>query len=666
MINTLLIANRGEIACRVMRTAKHLGISTVAVYSTADKNAQHVKQADKAVCIGPALASESYLSIDALIKAAKQTGADAIHPGYGFLSENPDFVDACDANNICFVGPSASAIRAMGRKDEAKRLMEKAGVPVVPGYHGENQDNDFLAARAGEIGYPVLIKARSGGGGKGMRLVNDARDFAASLESAQREALASFGDAHVLIEKYISNPRHIEIQVFGDSHGNVVHLFERDCSLQRRHQKVIEEAPAPGMSSDVRMAMTTAAVTAARAIDYEGAGTVEFIVDGSRGLRADGFWFMEMNTRLQVEHPVTEAITGVDLVEWQLQAAAGGKIPKTQTELFINGHSVEARLYAEDPVAGFLPATGRLEHLEFSDIGRVDSGVIEGDVVLPYYDPLLAKLVSHAQNRLSAFKLLASQLSGSTVLGTQTNREFLWRLVSHGAVQAGEFDTSFIDRHLQNLIEQTGEEYLIAAACHELVSPNRSSSQNEKPSVARRLDCWQLWGACERSVELIVNGTPHTFRVKQASDARDKWTISCDSLDLFPASGVTMERLSASRILIDEVELPVRVLALEDQIHVQVAAQSSVYQRVVAGAISSAGIAEDSIVAPMPGRIVAIHCEPGQQVLAGQALISMEAMKMEQDLCASRDGLVDTLSVASGDQVAQGQELVRLALEQPS
>lgn len=662
MIKTLLIANRGEIACRVIRSAKKLGMNTVAVYSTADRNAQHVKQADQAVCVGPALASESYLSINAIIDAAKQTGADAIHPGYGFLSENPEFVDACVANGICFVGPSAAAMRAMGRKDAAKLLMEKAGVPVVPGYHGENQDPEFLAEQALEIGYPVLIKARSGGGGKGMRRVDDAHDFAASLESAQREAQASFSDAHVLIEKYVSKPRHIEVQVFGDSHGNVVHLFERDCSLQRRHQKVIEEAPAPGMTDDVRLAMTQAAVTAARAIDYEGAGTIEFIVDGSAGLRTDGFWFMEMNTRLQVEHPVTEAITGVDLVEWQLQAASGGEIPKRQEELTIQGHSVEARLYAEDPVAGFLPATGRLQYLDFARSGRVDSGVVEGDEILPYYDPLLAKLITHSADRLSAFRTLADQLATSKVLGTKTNREFLWRLLSHDEVCSGDFDTSFIDVNLQSLIEQTNEARLIAVACHELINPSALGGADEPTTLAtaRQLGCWQIWGSCERCIEVEIDDVAHTLRAIE-SDKDDGWVIHSDSIDNYPKAGVHIKRLSFTRSIIDGVECPVCVVPTDEQIHVQIGAQSASYGRVVSGAGLSSGKTDDAIIAPMPGRIVAVHCNVGDAVSAGQALISMEAMKMEQDLCASKEGVVEILAVAAGDQVAQGDELLRLA-----
>src|SRR6201996_4247389 len=394
MFTSLLIANRGEIAVRVIRTARRMGLRTIAVYSDADAKALHVQMADEAVRIGPAPVGESYLRADVILAAAKQTGAEAVHPGYGFLSENAEFAEACAAAGIMFVGPPPSAIRAMGLKDRAKALMSKAGVAVVPGYLGDDQSTDHLAKEAGKIGYPVLIKAVAGGGGKGMRRVDDAKDFAAALEGAQREGKSSFGDARVLIEKYVTRPRHIEMQVFGDSHGNVVHLFERDCSLQRRHQKVLEEATAPGMPEAMRKAMGEAAVKAAKAVNYTGAGTIEFIADASEGLHADRFWFMEMNTRLQVEHPVTEAITGYDLVEWQLRVAAGQKLPATQSEIHATGHAVEARLYAEDPQTGFLPSIGRLERLKLPEGVRVDTGVREGDSVSPFYDPMIAKVIA--------------------------------------------------------------------------------------------------------------------------------------------------------------------------------------------------------------------------------------------------------------------------------
>ena len=452
MFRKILIANRGEIACRIMRSARSLGVNTVAVYSDADANASHVLQADESVNIGPAPVAQSYLRGDAIVQAALDTGAEAIHPGYGFLSENPEFVEQIEAAGLCFIGPSASAIRSMGLKDAAKQLMENAGVPVVPGYHGERQDCGFLAEQAESIGYPVLIKARAGGGGKGMRRVDKPEDFLDALDSARREAEASFGDSACLIEKFINSPRHIEIQVFGDNHGNVVHLFERDCSLQRRHQKVIEEAPAPGMTGEMRAAMGDAAVKACEAISYSGAGTIEFIVDGSDGLRADRFWFMEMNTRLQVEHPVTEAITGEDLVAWQLMVAAGSMLPKTQQQLTINGWAFEARIYAEDANNGFLPATGQLTHLQFPTDARVDTGVRQGDSISPFYDPMIAKLVVHAESRDAALRKMQRALVNTHAGGSITNINFLAELCCHTDFMQGRVDTGLIERELDQLV----------------------------------------------------------------------------------------------------------------------------------------------------------------------------------------------------------------------
>ncbi|MFT7211597.1 MAG: 3-methylcrotonyl-CoA carboxylase alpha subunit [Granulosicoccus sp.] len=663
-MKSLLIANRGEIACRIMRTAKQRGLRTIAVYSSADEQAQHVQMADTAVCIGPALAADSYLCIDALIDAAKRTNADAIHPGYGFLSENPEFVDACNANGIKFVGPSAEAMRAMGRKDAAKRLMEAAGVPVVPGYHGEEQGAEFLKSQASEIGYPVLIKARSGGGGKGMRRVSVAENFDASLKAAQREAAASFGDSHVLIEKFVTEPRHIEVQVFGDTHGNVVHLFERDCSLQRRHQKVIEEAPAPGMTAAVRAAMTKAAVTAAKAINYVGAGTIEFIVDGSQGLNVDAFWFMEMNTRLQVEHPVTEAITGVDLVDWQLRIASGEVLPLAQDQLSINGHAVEARLYAEDPDAGFLPATGQLQRFQLSVVGRVDTGVVEGDEILPFYDPLLAKLITHASDRTSAFNQIALQLADSTVLGAQTNRQFLWRLVSHDQIRHGKFDTSFIDTHFESLVASEYKFKLLALACVELVSPIHSKGDEAtRQSVAETLGGWQLWGNVERTVPIRVADELHTLKVVEERKAlrSSQWRVTSETVAEFPTDGISLTKLSGSRYRVSELDEKATILINDGKVHVQLGAWNARFECVQIGANLAEATAEDSTLSPMPGRIVAVHCKIGDFVQAGQALISIEAMKMEQELCASRDGVVEMLAVAEGDQVSQGVELLRLS-----
>src|SRR5688500_3130345 len=448
MLKSLLIANRGEIACRIIRTARKLGVRTVAVYSDADAKALHVRMADEAVHIGPSPARESYLRSDKIIEAAKATKSQAIHPGYGFLSENADFAQAVIDAGLVWVGPKPDSIRAMGLKDAAKKLMSDAGVPVTPGYLGEDQDPKRLKKEADAIGYPVLIKAVAGGGGKGMRRVDASKDFDDALESCKREAASSFGDDRVLIEKYILSPRHIEVQVFGDSHGNVVHLFERDCSLQRRHQKVIEEAPAPGMDEATREAVCGAAVRAAKAVNYEGAGTIEFIADASEGLRADRIWFMEMNTRLQVEHPVTEEITGEDLVEWQLRVASGEKLPKKQDELSINGHAIEARLYAEDPAKGFLPSVGPLEHFDLGEDGRIETGVEEGDAISPFYDPMIAKLIARGDTREEAIEVLAAILDSVEVWPVRTNAAFLFNALLEPRFGSGNIDTGFIERHL--------------------------------------------------------------------------------------------------------------------------------------------------------------------------------------------------------------------------
>ncbi|MAC12283.1 MAG: methylcrotonoyl-CoA carboxylase, partial [Sphingorhabdus sp.] len=446
MIQSLLIANRGEIACRVIRTARELGIRTVAVYSDADAGALHVRMADEAVHIGPSAAAESYLVGEKIVAAAKDTGAEAIHPGYGFLSENADFAQAVLDAGLLWVGPKPASIRAMGLKDAAKTLMDEAGVPTTPGYIGDNQEPAFLAERAAEIGYPVLIKAVAGGGGKGMRKVERAEDFADGLQSAQREAKAAFGNDVVLLEKWVESPRHIEVQIFGDSHGNVVHLFERDCSLQRRHQKVIEEAPAPGMDAETREAVCGAAVRAAQAVDYEGAGTVEFIADGSEGLRADRIYFMEMNTRLQVEHPVTEEITGVDLVEWQLRVASGEPIPMQQDQLSIDGHAIEARLYAEDPSSGFLPSTGRLELFDLDPHGRIETGVETGADISPFYDPMIAKMIVHADSRDEAREGLREMIANSAVWPVKSNAAFLVNALDHPDFATANLDTGLIGR----------------------------------------------------------------------------------------------------------------------------------------------------------------------------------------------------------------------------
>src|SRR5947209_2968177 len=483
MFSSVLIANRGEIAVRIARTAKRLGMRVIAVYSEADAAALHVRVADEAYLIGPPPARESYLVVDKIVEAAALSHADCIHPGYGFLSENPRFAEACADAGIVFVGPPPSAIRAMGLKDQAKALMEKAGVPVVPGYHGELQDPKFLKEKAYQIGYPVLIKAVAGGGGRGMRRVDKHAEFDTALEGATREAQSSFGEARVLIEKYVTAPRHIEMQVFADSHGNVIHLNERDCSLQRRHQKVIEEAPAPGMTPELREAMGRAATEAARAVGYQGAGTVEFIADGARGLRPDGFWFMEMNTRLQVEHPVTEAITGLDLVELQFRVAAGETLPLAQNDVRIDGHAAEARLYAEDPERGFLPSTGKLVALELP-VGegiRVDAGVEAGSVVSPYYDPMIAKVIAHGSDRTQALTRLATALGETVVVGPHANAAFLKSLVIHPEFRGGQFDTGFIEQHLAELtkIDPAAEAAAVGAGVEALLT--RKPAAKEAP-----------------------------------------------------------------------------------------------------------------------------------------------------------------------------------------
>jgi len=644
MFERILIANRGEIALRVMRTARRMGIATVAVYSDADAEAAHVAGADAAVRIGPAPAAESYLRIDAVVEAALATGAQAVHPGYGFLSENPDFVEALEAAGLVFVGPSAAAIRAMGLKDAAKRLMAGAGVPVVPGYHGPVQDDAFLAGEAAAIGWPVLIKAVAGGGGKGMRRVERAEDFAAALAAARGEARAAFGNAAVLVEKCVERPRHIEIQVFGDRHGGAVHLFERDCSLQRRHQKVIEEAPAPGMSAAVREAMGAAAVAAARAIGYAGAGTVEFIVDGARGLRPDGFWFMEMNTRLQVEHPVTEAITGEDLVEWQIRVAAGEPLPKTQGELRLSGHAVEARLYAEDPARGFLPATGRLAALSFPPEARVDAGVRQGDAITPWYDPMIAKLVVHGPDRPAALKRLARALEATRVAGSTTNLGFLARLARRPDFVAGRHDTGLIDRDLAALTAPAPvDPALRAAAAIALLGLH----EDRDPFAG-----FALWAPLLRTVALEVDGaeSAHTLAVEGPGrvrfDALEIEVIGWDGADLALRLGGAVRRFGI-------VALPDGVAAFEGAV-------AHVARLPDPLAVAAEHAAGDELRAPMPGLVRRVAAAPGQAVARGDALIVMEAMKMEMSLVAARDGVVAGVMVAEGAQVEDGALLLVL------
>ncbi|MFM7377039.1 MAG: biotin carboxylase N-terminal domain-containing protein [Erythrobacter sp.] len=640
MITKLLIANRGEIACRIMRTAGAMGVATVAVYSDADAKALHVRSADESVHIGPSPAAESYLVGAKIIAAAKQTGADAIHPGYGFLSENADFAQAVLDAGLIWVGPKPASIRAMGLKDAAKQLMRAAGVPVTPGYDGSDQSVERLTKEAEAIGYPVLIKAVAGGGGKGMRKVDAPTDFAASLESCRREAKASFGNDEVLLEKWITSPRHIEVQVFGDSHGNVVHLFERDCSLQRRHQKVIEEAPAPGMDAATREAICAAAVRAAKAVDYEGAGTIEFIADASEGLRADRIFFMEMNTRLQVEHPVTEEITGVDLVEWQLRVASGEPLPKRQEELSINGHAIEARLYAEDPAKGFLPSTGRLEffnlprvarptrwqavpsgaerELDFAQSVRIETGVEEGDSISPFYDPMIAKLICHAQNRQEAIIGLAKVCADSGVWPVKTNASFLHSLLVHPDFNRALLDTGFIASHQDDLAFEAYEapQWLLDTAAARLTSPKSA------------LSGFRLNATPKAEVRLSVNGQGNVSR-------------------FMPEPGYDQQQQSLYR------QVGEQMFAVELGTTYRIVRERH-------DGTGQASAADGAIIAPMPGKVIAVDVAEGQAVTAGQRLMVLEAMKMEHALTAPFDGVVEGLTVSAGGQVQVEAVLCRV------
>jgi 3-methylcrotonyl-CoA carboxylase alpha subunit len=607
MIRSLLIANRGEIACRIIRTARGLGVRTIAVYSDADADALHVRQADEAVHIGPSPARESYLVGERIIAAAKETDAEAIHPGYGFLSENADFAQAVIDAGIVWVGPKPASIRAMGLKDAAKARMIAAGVPVTPGYLGEDQSPERLQAEADAIGYPVLIKAVAGGGGKGMRRVDAAQQFSEMLQSCQREAASSFGDDRVIIEKYILSPRHIEVQVFGDSHGRVVHLFERDCSLQRRHQKVIEEAPAPGMSPETREAVCQAAVDAARAVDYVGAGTIEFIADASDGLRADRIWFMEMNTRLQVEHPVTEEITGVDLVEWQLRVASGEPLPRRQDELAIDGHAIEARLYAEDPAKGFLPSVGRLDAFDLGDTARIETGVEEGAEVSPFYDPMIAKVITWGETRDDAREGLIDALDTAVVWPIRSNAGFLVRALEHPAFVAAELDTGLIAREGDALL------------------PDALPSEDALSEAAGRI---------------VGDAALSGFRLN--ADARRKVRLLVDGQPVEVEAGEPGEEIEAEGLLLTE------------------AGQTWSVTPFRAGGTGAGATADGAILSPMPGRITAVEVTVGQSVEKDQKLVTLEAMKMEHGLTAPFDGTVAELDAEAGAQVAEGRMLVRV------
>ena len=627
MFRSVLVANRGEIARRVFSTARRMGIATVAVYSEADAGAAHVRDADRAVLIGPAAARESYLVGEKILAAAKATGAEAIHPGYGFLSENADFAEAVTAAGLIWIGPPPAAIRAMGLKDAAKRLMAAAGVPVTPGYLGDDQSLKVLAAEADRIGYPILIKAVAGGGGKGMRLVEAASEFAAALASCQREAEASFRDDRVLLETYVTRPRHIEVQVFGDSHGNVVHLYERDCSLQRRHQKVIEEAPAPGMTDEARAAVTAAAVRAAEAVGYQGAGTVEFIADASAGLRGDRIWFMEMNTRLQVEHPVTEMVTGLDLVEWQFRVAAGEPLPLTQAQISLSGHAVEARLYAENPATGFLPSTGPLDCFSLPNAVRVDAGVEEGDVISAHYDPMIAKLIAHAETREQAIANLAEACSEVEVYPVKTNAGFLARLLENPEFIAGAVDTGLIGRELETL-----------------------TAPAEPSPEALATAGWAFREQVEREVE-IAGPTPWIalkgFRLNAAAAATTRLFV---------------EGRAVAALMGDQPSRSVRVLGDEAAVVFE-AGEAFVFRDHPPAADAGGAVGDGQIRAPMPGKVTVVAVKPGDAVAKGQPLVTLEAMKMEHALTAPFDGTVEAVTTALGAQVSEGTVLVRLAAE---
>jgi 3-methylcrotonyl-CoA carboxylase alpha subunit len=645
---SVLIANRGEIACRVIRTARALGMRTIAVYSEADRNALSVRLADESQFIGPAPARDSYLDVMRLIEAARKSRAAALHPGYGFLSERPELAEACAAAGIVFVGPPPAAIRTMGEKAAAKALLETVGVPVVPGYHGELQEPKFLRQKAYELGYPVAIKAAAGGGGKGLRRVAKAIEFDEALAGASREAKAAFGDGRVVIEKWIENPRHIEVQIFADGHGNVVHLYERDCSAQRRNQKVIEETPAPGMNEETRAAMTRAAIGAARAVGYRGAGTVEFLA-GNGALRPDRFWFLEMNTRLQVEHPVTEAVTGIDLVEWQLRVAAGERLPRSQDEIVLAGHAVEARLYAEDPERNFLPSTGRLVALRFpaGEGIRVDTGVDEGANVTPHYDPLIAKLIAHGETRERALDRLASALKQTIVAGPRTNLVFLRALLAAPEMQEGRVDTGFVERDIAKLAPARPPDYAAAARALEILV-GRERARIERRAARRSDERRSPWDANDsfnlagsRAIELALrlDGKP---------------ALACVSFGPDGPRAVIEGEAAAACTVADAGDI---VIAVRDgrQTAVQLAdAEAAEIEHLGGGG---------AVFAPMHGKVLALDVAKGDRVRRGQRLLVLEAMKMEHSIAAPVAGTVAETAVAAGDQVAEGARLVLISVD---
>jgi 3-methylcrotonyl-CoA carboxylase alpha subunit len=642
MFNSVLIANRGEIACRIARTAKRLGMRTIAVYSAADAHALHRRLCDESYFIGAASPRESYLNIERLIEVARQSGAQCVHPGYGFLSESSDFAEACSQAGLVFVGPPASAIRAMGLKDRAKALMEKAGVPIVPGYHGERQAAGFLKQQAAAIGYPVLLKPAAGGGGRGLRRVDSAADFDAALEGAIREVAAAFGSGRVLVEKYVAAPRHIEIQVFADGHGNIIHLGERDCSLQRRHQKVIEESPAPGMTAGLRAKMGAAAVEAARAVGYVGAGTVEFVADGTAGLRQDAFWFIEMNTRLQVEHPVTEAVTGLDLVAWQFQIAADEKLPLDQGQVRLDGHAIEARVYAEDPEHGFLPSTGTIIGLSLPSDVRVDSGVEAGSEVTPFYDAMIAKLIAHGPSREAALDRMASALERTLIAGVRSNVAFLGALSRAPAFREGKVDTGFIDRNLATLGAEPHGPDIAAAALAVLrlierepvqVEASAEAAEADSPWAAR--DGFQLGGIRSLTLPILVDGESADANIiygRGGADVTVAGTKPAADANVFEADGeiYILRRGRQTRVRLRDVSAP----------------------------LAEGSTGDGVIKAPMHGKVLELFVRKGEPVAAGGRLAVIEAMKMEHTLRAPFAGIVAAIAVEAGMQVVEGGEIM--------
>jgi 3-methylcrotonyl-CoA carboxylase alpha subunit len=656
MLQSLLIANRGEIACRVIRSARRLGVRTVAVYSEADRGALHARLADAAICIGPAAASESYLDMGRILSAARETGAQAIHPGYGFLSENAAFARACREAGVVFVGPPEDAILRMGSKSEARQLMAAAGVPVLPGYDGDDQSEARLLREAQRLGFPLLIKPTAGGGGKGMRIVRAANDFAEALAGARREAAKSFGDDRVLLERFVEKGRHVEIQVFADAHGSAVHLFERDCSLQRRHQKVIEEAPAPGLGERTREAMGAAAVAAARAVAYQGAGTVEFLYDGRE------FYFLEMNTRLQVEHPVTEMITGLDLVEWQLRVAAGERLPLAQADIHRSGHAIEARLYAEDPERGFLPSTGRLHRLRFPEsLGhvRVDSGVREGDEVTVHYDPMIAKVIAWHPERIGAIDLLRSALERVEVEGVRCNARYLWEILGADAVRAGDVSTRMLEQTLQPVGETPAERadaWVLAAAAQLQLAQGLREVGAATASPWGVAGGFRMNGEASTRLALRIGDERHWVVAREGSRAGQ--VIALDAREheavLAPGPGDELSGTIDGRPVAAHVECGHGTTIVRRQ-----CLRFAVQEDDGASHHASA-VYEGHLMAPMPGHVLDVRVEAGARVAAGEVLVVLEAMKMEHSLAAPWDGTVLSVPVKPGDRVEEGVELVRL------